>query len=253
MTMKSCDFTSSSMSLKDSRCGGASISLRARHHRGGLGQPGRKPERLDLALHLVARAGAAVIAVEGRGLQEKRLHHRACLNRFRTGDKSAAAPARPQSGFPANAPSRRTATPQKPQNSTDPAPATARRDRHRCAKIPSMRYLRNSRAAKRHGHHGQADRRKSSKIAAIRAQGKRKCNDAAQMPGRIDAADGAGPAQFMAEQFPAEALGRGMADAHGGNGKRIAPRRARPGRSHNRRPDNRRKRQSRRSRPARCG
>ena len=49
---------------------------RARHHRGGLGQPGGKPEALHFALHLVARAGAAVIAVKGRGLEEKRLHHR---------------------------------------------------------------------------------------------------------------------------------------------------------------------------------
>ena len=47
---------------------------RARHHRGGLGQPGGKPEALHLPLHLVARAGAAVIAVEGRSLEEKRFH-----------------------------------------------------------------------------------------------------------------------------------------------------------------------------------
>ena len=47
-------------------CGGASISLRARDQRGRLGQPGRIPERPDLAPRLVARAGAAVEAVERR-------------------------------------------------------------------------------------------------------------------------------------------------------------------------------------------
>jgi hypothetical protein len=47
---------------------GASISAsRAPGRR--LRQPGREPEGLDLALGLVARAGAAVEAVEGRGLE----------------------------------------------------------------------------------------------------------------------------------------------------------------------------------------
>src|SRR5579862_3629607 len=41
---------------------------------GGLRQPGRIPEALDLALGLVARARAAVEAVERRCLQEKRAH-----------------------------------------------------------------------------------------------------------------------------------------------------------------------------------
>ncbi len=47
----------------------------ARHQRGGLRQPGRVPERLDLALGLIARARAAVEAVEGRGLEEKGFFH----------------------------------------------------------------------------------------------------------------------------------------------------------------------------------
>src|SRR6201992_4050317 len=64
ITMKSWDFTSSSMSLNDRRCG-------------GVRQPGRIPERTDLALHLVARARAAVITVERRGLEEKSLHSQA--------------------------------------------------------------------------------------------------------------------------------------------------------------------------------
>ena len=38
----------------------------AGHQRGRLGQPGREPEALDLALRLIARAGAAVETVEAR-------------------------------------------------------------------------------------------------------------------------------------------------------------------------------------------
>src|SRR6185437_105357 len=49
---------------------------RAGHHRRGLGQPGREPEALHFPLHLIAGAGAAVIAVKGRRLQEKGFHHR---------------------------------------------------------------------------------------------------------------------------------------------------------------------------------
>ena len=41
-----------------------------------LGEPGRKPERFDLALRLIARAGAAVEAVEGRRLKKQRPQHR---------------------------------------------------------------------------------------------------------------------------------------------------------------------------------
>ena len=40
-----------------------------------LREPGRIPERAHLAPHLVAGAGAAVEALEGRGLQEQRPHH----------------------------------------------------------------------------------------------------------------------------------------------------------------------------------
>ena len=49
--------------------------LGAFNERGGLGEPGRVPERLDLATHLIARAGAPVEAVEGWRLQEQRPHH----------------------------------------------------------------------------------------------------------------------------------------------------------------------------------
>ena len=42
---------------------------------GRLRQPGRIPERADLAAHLIARAGAAIEAVERRSLQEQRPHH----------------------------------------------------------------------------------------------------------------------------------------------------------------------------------
>ena len=41
-----------------------------------LGEPGRVPERADLAFGLIARTGAAVEAVEGRRVQEEGLHHR---------------------------------------------------------------------------------------------------------------------------------------------------------------------------------
>ena len=55
-------------------CGGQSSSFAVGHQRGGLRQPGRIPEAGDLAPRLVARAGAAVEAVEaGRG-EEQRLH-----------------------------------------------------------------------------------------------------------------------------------------------------------------------------------
>ncbi len=42
-----------------------------------LGEPGREPERPDLAFGLITRTGAAVEAVEGRRVQEQGLHHRA--------------------------------------------------------------------------------------------------------------------------------------------------------------------------------
>jgi hypothetical protein len=50
--------------------------LRAVNERGGLGEPGRVPERLNLAAHLITRAGAPVEAVEGWRLQKQRPHHR---------------------------------------------------------------------------------------------------------------------------------------------------------------------------------
>ena len=49
--------------------------LAAGHQGGRLRQPRRKPERADLPLCLIARAGAAVEPVEGRRLQEQGLHH----------------------------------------------------------------------------------------------------------------------------------------------------------------------------------
>ncbi len=48
----------------------------ARHQRGRLGQPCRIPERTDLPPRLIARAGAAVEAVERGRVEEQRLHHR---------------------------------------------------------------------------------------------------------------------------------------------------------------------------------
>src|SRR5476651_2832995 len=54
--------------------GGSVYHPAARHERRGLGEPGRIPERTDLALRLVARARAAIEAVERRGLQEQRFH-----------------------------------------------------------------------------------------------------------------------------------------------------------------------------------
>ena len=44
--------------------------LRSFDHGGGLRQPGGIPEALDLALHLIARTGAAVIAIERGGLEK---------------------------------------------------------------------------------------------------------------------------------------------------------------------------------------
>ena len=49
--------------------------LGALDHRRGLGQPGRIPEGFDLALHLIARAGPAVVAVERGRLQKQGSHH----------------------------------------------------------------------------------------------------------------------------------------------------------------------------------
>ncbi|CAM2845564.1 hypothetical protein BUGL105410_06085 [Burkholderia gladioli] len=56
--------------------GGRVEHAAAGHQGGGLGQPGGIPERADLALGLVARAGAAIEAVIGRRLQEQRLQDR---------------------------------------------------------------------------------------------------------------------------------------------------------------------------------
>ena len=74
MTISSCAFTSSSMSLKERLCGGASISREPGTIAAAWASQVGNQKRLHLPLHLVARAGAAVIAVEGRGLEEKRLH-----------------------------------------------------------------------------------------------------------------------------------------------------------------------------------
>ena len=49
--------------------------LGALDQRGGLRQPGRIPERLDLAAVLIARAGSAIEALERRRLQKQGLHH----------------------------------------------------------------------------------------------------------------------------------------------------------------------------------
>ena len=49
--------------------------LRAFDQRGRLRQPGRIPERLDLAAHLVAGARSAIEALERRRLQKQGLHH----------------------------------------------------------------------------------------------------------------------------------------------------------------------------------
>ena len=49
--------------------------LGALDQRGGLRQPGRIPERLDLAPVLIARAGSAIEALERRRLQKQGLHH----------------------------------------------------------------------------------------------------------------------------------------------------------------------------------
>ena len=49
--------------------------LAAGHQRRRLRQPGRVPERADLALCLVARARPAVEPVEGRRVQKQGLHH----------------------------------------------------------------------------------------------------------------------------------------------------------------------------------
>ena len=54
--------------------------LRVLDQRRRLGQPGRVPEGLHFALHLVARAGAAVVAVEGRGLEEQCAHQEPALS-----------------------------------------------------------------------------------------------------------------------------------------------------------------------------
>ena len=51
--------------------------LRAFDECRGLGQPCRIPERAHFALHLVARAGAAVVAVKGWSLQKERAHRSA--------------------------------------------------------------------------------------------------------------------------------------------------------------------------------
>src|SRR6266850_1060532 len=53
--------------------------LAVRNERRRLGQPGRIPEGADLALRLIARAGASVEAVERGRVQEQGLHHRAYL------------------------------------------------------------------------------------------------------------------------------------------------------------------------------
>ena len=57
------------------RAGGASISLLPGTRAAGWASQVGYQKRADLALRLVARAGAAVEAVEGRRLQEQRLHH----------------------------------------------------------------------------------------------------------------------------------------------------------------------------------
>ena len=74
-------------SVQVKSAGGASSSTAARHQRRRLGEPGRVPERPDLAPRLVARASAAIEALEGRRVQEERPSARGGL---------PASPARPR-------------------------------------------------------------------------------------------------------------------------------------------------------------
>ena len=74
MTTRSKPSARSSTSSRLRSSGGASISVAAGNERRGLRQPGRIPERADLAPRLVARARAAVEALVGGRVQEERLH-----------------------------------------------------------------------------------------------------------------------------------------------------------------------------------
>src|SRR5262252_1438404 len=51
--------------------------LAVRHKGGRLGEPGREPERADLALGLVAGTGAAIKPIKRGRVEEQGLHHRA--------------------------------------------------------------------------------------------------------------------------------------------------------------------------------
>jgi hypothetical protein len=62
--------------LEDEACGRSVHELAAGHQRRGMRQPGGKPEGAHLAPRLVAGSGAAVVAVEGRRVQEEGLPHR---------------------------------------------------------------------------------------------------------------------------------------------------------------------------------
>ena len=73
-TIRSLPLMSPSMSLKDKVVRRRVDQLRALDQRRGLGEPRRIPERAHLALHLVARAGAAIVAVEGWSLQKECAH-----------------------------------------------------------------------------------------------------------------------------------------------------------------------------------
>src|SRR6185437_10556150 len=114
---------------------------RAWDHGRRLRQPGGKPETLYFALHLIARAGAAVITVEGRSLEEKRFHGHGVqafkIGPFKIGPfkiGTARRWFRSESGCPANKPSRQNGTSRTRRSSTGRARAKASMDLHECQK-----------------------------------------------------------------------------------------------------------------------
>ena len=72
----------------------------AGHERGGLGEPGRVPERADLSPRLVPGARAAVEALERRGMEEQRPERHRPLRHAGTALGPPRPDARQSSGLP---------------------------------------------------------------------------------------------------------------------------------------------------------
>ncbi len=184
------------MSPSLSRAGGASTSRLSGTKRRRLGEPGRIPERADLAPRLIARAGAAVEAVEGRRMQKQGLHHRP----FSPSTRSSGRSVRRGSSDPARRLSAQRSWRQIPRRTRDRAAEEAR-----AARFGRPRTRATARAAAQRSKQVNPKRIRGGQAQSAGGGGEKRKRqrmgrDRSDKTGRGKPAHGARPAQFVAPQ-----------------------------------------------------